>query len=159
MQRAPKFWIALLTFGITLLQANATAAPALADPVHAPRVSIGETASTSNRRDTAHALRAALVHEIATMRNVELGTTRNSRFVVRGSVTRLDHHLIDDGLEVRCEVSLVVSESRNGSVRMMLRGSADARGDNDRVRLEGAALSAAVRGAVRPLAQSLSRIR
>lgn len=132
---------------------------ALADPARSARVSIGETASPNNRRDVAHALRVALTHEIATMRNVELAPSSNARFVLRGSITRLEQRHVDEGLSVACEVSVVVSESRNGSVRLMLRGSADARGDSDRSRLERAALSAAVRGAVRPLAQTLARMR
>ncbi|MBK8170330.1 MAG: hypothetical protein IPK60_08270 [Sandaracinaceae bacterium] len=158
MHQAPRFWTALLAMGLVVLQTNVGVAPAYASPARSPRVSVGEIGSPSNRSDAAHALRAALVHEIAAMRNVELSSSGNSRFVVRGSVTRLDNHRVEDGLVVQCEVSLVVAESRNGSVRMMLRGHADARGDNDRIRLEDAALSAAVRGAVRPLAQSLSRI-
>ena len=58
-----------------------------------------------------------------------------------------------EGLEVRCEVSLVVADARGGAVRAMLRGRAGARGGTDAARLQGNALRAAVRGALRPLAQ------
>ena len=136
-----------------------TSSVAIAVPGRGPRVSIGETATPNNRRDVAHALRVALTQEIASMRNVELSPSNNARFVLRGSITRLEQRRVQEGLSVACEVSVVVAESRNGSVRMMLRGSADARGDSDRARLERAALEAAVRGAVRPLAQTLARIR
>ncbi len=60
--------------------------------------------------------------------------------------------MVEGSLEVRCEVSLVVTEARGGSIRAMLRGRGGARGSGDAARLSNDALRAAVRGALRPLA-------
>ncbi|UJR81549.1 hypothetical protein [Sandaracinus amylolyticus] len=118
-----------------------------------PTIAVGETAAREGGPAIAGALGDALSEEIAARRDVRLTEdTRRARWVVRGSVVQLDEHAVADGLEVRCEVSLIVADARGGSVRAMLQGRAGARGVDDPERLARAALQAAVRGALRPIA-------
>ena len=98
------------------------------------------------------------MREIGRLPSLRLAETSRARYVLRGSVTRLDRRASGDEVQVRCEVSLIVSEARGGSIRMMLQGRAGARGD-DGDSLERAALEAAVRGALRPLSTSLDALR
>jgi hypothetical protein len=120
-------------------------------------IAVGET-GTSGRveQDAAIALGTALSRAIASRDDVRLSLDPSrARYVVRGSVTRLEEREVEDGLEVRCEVSLIVAEARGGQVRAMLSGRAGARGIDDGERLAQAALDAAVRGALRPLGSQL----
>ena len=118
-----------------------------------PSIAVGETAATAGGPEMAGALEDALSTEIASRRDVRLTEdARRARWVVRGSVVQLEEHEVADGLEVRCEVSLIVADARGGSVRAMLQGRAGARGVDDPERLARAALQAAVRGALRPIA-------
>ncbi len=124
-------------------------------------VAVGETAATSlgHSPALARALRSALESELSTLGGVRLASPRHARWVLRGTVTRFDHHRVGRDLEVRCVVSLIVAERRGGAVRMFLSGRAGARGGAAPASLEDAALHAAVRGAIRPLGRQLVAMR
>lgn len=143
---------------VAWMQTCAPPLPALALGPSTSMVAVGETgAQTSSPRD-AGALRDALVREIGRLPSLRLAEPNRARYVVRGSITQLDRRARGSEVEVRCEVSLVVSEARGGSIRMMLSGRAGARGGNGES-LEHAALEAAVHGALRPLSSSLGALR
>lgn len=121
-----------------------------------PTIAIGETAAQVGGAAVAGALSTSIERAIEARRDVRLAPdARRARWVVRGSVVRLERRSVADGLEVRCEVSLIVADARGGSVRAMLAGRAGARGVDDPDRLAQAALDAAVRGALRPLGTQL----
>lgn len=121
-----------------------------------PSIAVGETASEVGGPAVATALSTSIERAISSRRDVRLShDQRRARWVVRGSVVSLDRREVEDGLEVRCAVSLIVTDGRGGSVRAMLEGRAGARGVDDPDRLAQAALDAAVRGALRPLGTQL----
>jgi hypothetical protein len=112
------------------------------------RVAVGEL--RSEPRD-ASAFSRALSDALGSQRELELTSVRGADLVVRGSIVRWERRNVGGSLEVRCEVSLIVSDA-GGSIRAMLRGRGGARGGTD-ARLSEDALRAAVRGALRPLAE------
>lgn len=120
-----------------------------------PAIAVGEMAASAGGVATASALGDAVESELSSRRDVRLAPdARRARFVLRGTVVQLERRQVSDGLEVRCEVSLIVAD-RGGSVRAMLSGRAGARGVDDPEQLAHAALEAAVRGALRPLGSQL----
>lgn len=145
-------WAVLAT-----MHSCAPMAPAFADGRgygNEPTVAVGPTGSAVRSRAAGRALRDALSQELDELGGVRLASASAARYVVHGSVTRLERTTVPDGIEVHAEVSLIVSERSRGTVRMMLSGRAGARG-GDPLRLEEVAVQAAVRGALRPLPQSL----
>ncbi len=114
------------------------------------RIAIGEVAASRGGPGAAAAFSQALEEALEAQPQVDLAPARRAQLVVRGSVVRWDRHAVHDGVEVRCEVSLIVAD-RGGSIRAMLRGRGGARGGGDPARLSTNALRAAVRGALRPL--------
>ncbi len=115
------------------------------------RIAVGEVAANDGGPGAAQALSRALVEALEAQPEIDVAPARRAQLVVRGSVVRWDRQAVDGGVEVRCEVSLIVSEARGGSIRAMLRGRGGARGGGDPSRLSNDALRAAVRGALRPL--------
>ena len=105
-----------------------------------------------------HGLAEAMRDELGRNPEVRVVAPQSAELVLRGSVTRLRRGVVDGQLEVRCEVSVVVSDARGGSIRAMLTGRAGARGGEDADRLSRNALLAAVRGALRPLASTGARL-
>ena len=145
-------WAVLAT-----MHSCAPMAPAFAedyDTDDGPTVAVGPTGSTVRDRAAGRALHDALSQELLELGGVRLATNGRARFVVHGSVTRLERHEVPDGIEIHCEVSLLLADRDSGRVRAMLQGRAGARGGNV-ARLERAAVQAAVRGALRPLPTSL----
>jgi len=122
-------------------------------------VALGELGSLSGDEGQRDALRDALSAELGRMRELQVEPAARARFVLRGSIVRLDREQAGEGERVRCEVSLIVAERRGGAVRMMLTGRAAAEGGPNRGDLEGAVLQAAVRGALRPLRTPPSALR
>lgn len=121
-----------------------------------PSIAVGETGAQVGGARAADALESSITRAISSRRDVRLAPDqRRARWVVRGSVVQLDRRDVADGIEVRCAVSLIVSDARGGSVRAMLEGRAGARGVDDPERLAQAALDGAVRGALRPLGTQL----
>ncbi|CAG0975346.1 hypothetical protein ARNL5_02022 [Anaerolineae bacterium] len=114
------------------------------------RVAVGETGSSVTESGPG-ALSQALLHELESRGDVQLAARGRAELVGGGSIVRLDRVTHGGEVEVRCEVSLIVSEARGGAIRAMLRGRAGARGGGDAERLSQSALAAAVRGALRPL--------
>jgi hypothetical protein len=104
-------------------------------------------------------LRRALEGEIVSLGGLRLSTQERARFVVQGSFTRLERRNVGHGLEVDCEVSLLLADARGGAVRLMLSGRAGARGGSDANAVERAAVEGAVRGALRPLPRTLRTLR
>lgn len=158
MLRARPLATWLIAATVAFVQTCAPALPVLADGPRTSIVAVGETGAQTSSPEDAGALHDALVREIGRLPSLRLAETRHARYVVRGSVTRLDCHVDGRDVQVRCEVSLVVADARGGSIRMMLSGRAGARGE-DAESLEHAALEAAVRGALRPLPGSLGALR
>jgi hypothetical protein len=117
----------------------------------AVRIAVGEIAARDGGPRAAQALSRALVEALEAQPSIHVAPPPRADLVVRGSLVRLDRHAVEGGVEVRCEVSLIVAEARGGSIRAMLRGRGGARGGGDPARLSNAALRAAVRGALRPL--------
>ncbi|MEC7524922.1 MAG: hypothetical protein VYE22_33890 [Myxococcota bacterium] len=138
-----------LSFGAVAAMAVLYAShPSSAQRDRAVRVAVGETGGAQRQ-----ALAGAISEALDRAPDVRLAPAGRADLVVRGSIVRLERTRVAEGLEVRCEVSLVVADARGGAVRAMLRGRAGARGGTDVARLQGNALRAAVRGALRPLAQ------
>jgi hypothetical protein len=158
MQRARGLATWLCAAAVAWMQMCAPGLPVLADGASTPIVAVGETGAQTNSPDAASALRASLERELARLPSLRVAATREARYVVRGSVTRLERTPAGRDVQVRCEVSLVVAEARGGSIRFMLSGRAGARGP-DAATLERAALDAAVRGALRPLSSTLVALR
>jgi hypothetical protein len=122
-------------------------------------IAVGATGTTIASSNADRDLRNALTDELSTLGGVRVAPEHEARWVVRGSVTRLDRRVVGHAVEVQCEVSLLVADRRGGSVRMMLNGRAGARGGQSGESLDQIALQAAVRGALRPLPRSLPRLR
>lgn len=158
MLRARPLATWLTAAAIAFVQTCAPALPVLADGPRTSVVAVGETAAQTSSPEDAGALHDALVREIGRLPSLRLAETRHARYVLRGSVTRLDRRPQGRDVEVRCEISLTVADARGGSIRMMLSGRAGARG-TDAESLERAALEAAVHGALRPLSSSLGALR
>ncbi len=121
------------------------------------RIAVGEVASNDGDRAAARALSEELARAIEQQPDVDLAPRRRAELVLRGSVVRMTRERVAGGLEVRCEVSVIVTDG-GGSIRAMLRGRGGARGGGDPARLSSDALRAAVRGALRPLASQGARL-
>jgi len=148
-------WLGVAT--LAAISTCAPLAPASGQPArlqHGPAVTIGEVGTQVGGNRTGRALHRALVEELSALGGVRLSGPVGARYVLRGSVTRLERRQVERDLEVRCEVSLVLSDAR-GNVRAMLSGRAGARGGGDAQHVERVAMQAAVRGALRPLPGSL----
>lgn len=115
------------------------------------RVAVGEIGANDGGPAAARALSRALVEALEQQPAIDVASPGRAELVVRGSVSRLEQRAVSGGLEVSCEVSLIVAD-RGGSIRAMLRGRGGARGGADADRLSSDAMRAAVRGALRPLA-------
>lgn len=114
-------------------------------------VVLGEVSAPTEVEST---LRTALREELSNVSGIRVTRSSRARWVLRGSITRLDVVRDGDRNEIECEVSLVMAE--RGNVRMMLSGRAAARGAHVE-RLTESAVRAAVHGALRPLGETLGR--
>lgn len=157
MKRATKLaaWLGAAMFAMAPLYAS----PGAAQRLSVTSVAVGELGTTTGAATSTGALRDALTHELDRLAGVRLTPTRRARYVVRGSVVRLETEASEQGHRVQCEVSLIVAERRGGTVRMMLSGRAAAEGPRGADRLRETALAAAVRGALRPLGRTLVAMR
>src|SRR5690606_4765970 len=115
------------------------------------RIASGEVAANDGDRAAARARSEELERASAAQPDVEHAPLRRAARVLRGSVVRMARERLAGGLEVRCEVPVLVTDG-GGSIRAMLRGRGGARGGGDPARLSSDAMRAAVRGALRPLA-------
>ena len=149
-------WLMIATTAAAALCVPITPAAGQSDPA-SPTIAVGSIGATVPNATATQSLRDALETQLATLGGVRLTPTRNARYVVRGSVTRLERQDLGHSVQVDCEVSLVVADRRGGSIKMMLSGRAGARGAPTGDTVEQAALQAAVRGALRPLSASLPR--
>ena len=114
-------------------------------------VAVGSlSADAANAPHLREALRAALERGIDTLPGVRRTNPRRAQWVVGGALTGVT----EQSGAVRSEVSLMVTERRSGSVRYLLQGHAAARGGSDPV---PASITAAVRSALRPLADPVVR--
>ncbi len=119
-------------------------------------VAVGSTGALSTDPALGPALRSALADELGDVGNVRVTSRGRARYIVRGSVTRLERQSIRGRTHIECEVSLIIAGRRDGAVKLMLSGRATAQGAPS---LEDAVLRAAVRGALRPLGPALPRLR
>jgi len=124
-----------------------------------PAVAIGPTGASADLRNSDVSLDDLMREELGSLDTVRIAPRHRASFLLQGTITRLERERRPDGVEVRCEVSVIVSDAAGGAVRMVLSGRAGARGGNDTRALERMAAQAAVRGALRPLGQGLSLIR
>ncbi len=118
-------------------------------------IAIGEMSAPGPLRG---ALRDALRDELGGVDGVQVTNARRARYVLRGSVTRIDAEPQSERLE--CEVSLILADRRGGNIRLILEGRAAARlpdAEAEVARLRPEVLRAAVRGALRPLGQQRLR--
>lgn len=120
-------------------------------------VAVGAVAASEGGATAARELSRALADVVGARPDVRLTPRRRADLVLRGSIVRMERTRVDGGVEVRCEVSVVVTDG-GGSIRAMLRGRGGARGDGDVAHLSRDALRAAVRGALRRLAAQRARI-
>ncbi|MBZ0117214.1 MAG: hypothetical protein K8H88_09480, partial [Sandaracinaceae bacterium] len=74
------------------------------------RVAVGETGSSVTESGPG-ALSQALLHELESRGDVQLAARGRAELVVGGSIVRLDRVTHGGEVEVRCEVSLIVSET------------------------------------------------
>ncbi len=149
-RRSEAAWLTIATLAAVYL--CALDSPAYGQPGrgHLP-VAIGDISSPTLRR--------AIEGELENLGGFRVENQRHARFVVQGSLTRLDRRDAPHGMEVDCEVSLILADARGGAVRLMLSGRAGARGGADHQAVERAAVEAAVRGALRPLPRTLREMR
>jgi hypothetical protein len=124
-----------------VLMTNAVGADA---PVR--HVAIGSVHVAKDHPRTRSVLRDSLMQALASTDGVRLVPRNASDLVVRASLGNVERQ----GDLVRYRVSLFVEDRRSGALRMMLRGSAAARGP----KAHRAALDGAVRSALRRLGQS-----
>ena len=121
------------------------------------RIAVGEVAANDGDRAAA---RRQIDVGLLLDRPLELlgeRARRRAELVLRGSLVRMTRERVAGGLEVRCEISVIVTDG-GGSIRAMLRGRGGARGGGDPAQLSTDALRAAVRGALRPLASQGARL-
>jgi hypothetical protein len=114
-------------------------------------VAIGALGSTVPGARATTRLHEAIRRQLKTVSGVREAPRTRARYILEGSVTRLERRRAQGGTEVKCEVSLLLSEKTGGSVRALLDGRAGATGEGPTERLESAALQGAVRGALRRL--------
>lgn len=120
-------------------------------------VAVGAVAASEGGAAAARELSRALAEVIEAQPDVRLAPRGRADLVLRGSIVRMERARVDGEVEVRCEISVVVTDG-GGAIRAMLRGRGGARGDGDPARLSRDALRAAVRGALRPLAAQHAHI-
>jgi hypothetical protein len=132
-------------------------APDVSAQRSALRIAVGEVGASDGDRAAARALSRELALAIEQQPDADLAPRRRAELVLRGSVVRMTSERVAGGLEVRCEVSVIVTDG-GGSIRAMLRGRGGARGGGDPAQLSSDALRAAVRGALRPLATQGARL-
>lgn len=118
------------------------------------RVAVGELRAEGAAQSDAFS--RAIGDALGSHPELEVSSARRADLVVRGSIVRWERRNVGGALEVRCEVSIIVSDA-GGSIRAMLRGRGGARGGSED-RLSEDALRAAVRGALRPLASQGQRL-
>ena len=114
-------------------------------------VALGETSAPE---PFGPALRDAMNSELARAPGLRVTQTARARYVIRGSVTRLDERRDRERAQIECEVSIIVADRRSGNVRFILEGRAAASGPRDE-RTRHSVVRAAVRGALGPLGQQL----
>src|SRR5262245_6778304 len=85
------------------------------------RIAVGDTGSAVGPR-SAQALSDTLTREIAAREDVVLTAPGRADYVVGGAVVRYERTSQNGQLEIHCEVSLVVTDARGGSIRAMLHG-------------------------------------
>ena len=117
-------------------------------------VAIGDTGAVVGGDDAAAALGEALAAALEDRDDLRISDAGHARYVVTASVTELTARDAGAEREVRIAVSVVVAD-RGGSVRAMLAGRAGARGEDTADVLAERAMLAAVRGALRPLGDTL----
>lgn len=99
-------------------------------------------------------LQRVMATELRQAHGVRVTGRGRAAYVVSAAVTRFEERESPGRLELECEVSLIVSRRRGGAVRAVLSGRAAARGaPNDRLR--DSVVRAAIRGALRPIAEAL----
>ena len=143
-----------LALTVTLFVSGGAVAT-LVSAQRATAVSIGDSGALVGGPNAAAALDTALHAALASHPGVRVeGTAAHARFVVTGSIVEWSNRAVFDGHEIRCRVSIVVTDS-HGSVRAMLSGRAGARGEGDSQQLAERTLLAAPRSALRPLGAEL----
>ncbi len=121
----------------------------------ATAVSIGDSGAVVGGPTAAAAMDDALHAALASHPGVRVeGQVDRARYVVSASLVEWSNREVHDGHEIRCGVSIVVTDSR-GAVRAMLSGRAGARGGGDPDQIAQRALLAATRSALRPLGVEL----
>jgi hypothetical protein len=143
-------WLALAALVAGYASVSTTADAQLATPI-----AVGTVGSNGQRAEDRAAFHDALTTELASVGTLRVTEPRRARYIVRGSVVRLERRPLSRGHEVQCEVSLIVSEARGETVRLTLMGRAGARGEGAVERVERLALQAALRSAIRPLPNGL----
>lgn len=121
---------------------------------HRTAVAIGDTGAVVGGAPAAAALGQALELALTDRADLRVSDASHARFMVTASVTELSERDSGAEREVRCAVSVVVAD-RTGNVRAMLAGRAGARGEDAAGVLADRAMLAAVRGALRPLGDTL----
>ncbi|MFN7697814.1 MAG: hypothetical protein ACK6CU_03115 [Deltaproteobacteria bacterium] len=118
-------------------------------------IALGEFASVGGQAGSDNELELAIRSALTTLPSVTVSPDRaRARFVVTGSVVELTHHVLAQGeREVRCRVSIVVSDARGGAVRAMLEGRAGVRGGGTEQSMRRSAMRGAVASALRTIAQ------
>ena len=118
---------------------------------HATAVLIGDSGAVVGGAPAAAALDDALHAALEAQPGVRVeGRVDHARYVLTGSIIEWQSRDLGDEHEVRCAVSIVVSDA-SGAVRAMLSGRAGARGEGNLDILRDRALFAATRSALRPL--------
>lgn len=115
------------------------------------RIGIEESRGPSHASATESLFREALRDQVGHLAGVEATPPGRADVLVQGSITSIQRSMSGQEARVRCEVSVIVTERKTGSMKMILTGRAEARGPA-RQELVRDAVEAAVRSALRPLA-------
>jgi hypothetical protein len=144
-----------LAFTVAIFVSGGAITAEMVSAQRATAVSIGDTGAAVGGPHAAAALDTALHAALATHPGVRVeGRVDHARYVVTGSIVEWSNRAIGADHEIRCGVSIIVTDA-HGSVRAMLSGRAGARGEGNPDQLAERALLAATRSALRPLGAEL----
>lgn len=148
----------LSAFGVVIVcwcVCHALASPSSTLARQGIRVAVESAVAADMDATTLRAMTDSMHHNLRGQAGVQVVSRQDADFVLWGSVTRLSNRVAAGEREIDCKVSVIVADARGGSIRFTLAGHAVARGDLHSNALAADAMSAAVRGALKPLERGL----
>jgi len=100
-------------------------------------------------------MRLELTRALGNQGEVVMLPRQRANFVVDASLLRIQRKSVAEGLEVRADITLIVSDARSGAMKAVLSGRGGVRTPSDTGEAAETAVAAAIRSAVRPLGRTL----